>query len=100
MVTNNTSEYSHAATSTHDVRGSGLSVANDSPLLVLITEVERDHFRTVEDSGANLNVLLIWNIVRRHAGLPRISRDDLPAWDGNRYTMPAGSRLLANLSSP
>ncbi len=64
----------------------------------LMTKVETDHFRTNEDTGANLNALTVWNCLRRHAGLPYISRDDLPAYDGtaDAYLMPSGSRLLTN----
>lgn len=45
-----------------------------------IKRVESAHFRTNEDTGANLNAILIWNMVRRHVGLPRIDIDDLPAY--------------------
>lgn len=49
-------------------------------LLIIIEEIEKDHFRTNEDTGANLNALLIWNIIRGKAGLPRLRKDDLPAY--------------------
>lgn len=45
-----------------------------------INEVEKAHFRTNQDTGANLNALLIWNLVRKHVGLPRLEVDDLPAY--------------------
>lgn len=64
--------------------------------LAFIFAVESSHFRTVEDTGANPNAMLIWNIVRQRVGLPRISKDDLPAWDGRTYAMPANSFLTTN----
>jgi hypothetical protein len=69
---------------------------NGETLLTFIERVERAHFRTVEDTGSNLNALLIWNAVREHAGLPRISRDDLARYDETtgRYVTPEGSKLL------
>lgn len=45
-----------------------------------IKDVESRHFRTNEDTGANLNALMIWNLVRKHAGLPKLETDDLPAY--------------------
>jgi hypothetical protein len=45
-----------------------------------IKEVEGHHFRTNHDTGANLNALFVWNILRRRAGLPSISKNDLPAF--------------------
>jgi hypothetical protein len=67
------------------------------PLLDFIREVEDAHFRTECDTGANLNVLLIWNLVRKEAGLPWLQKSDLPTWDGEKYAMPADSRLLSNV---
>jgi hypothetical protein len=61
----------------------------------LIATVERAHFRTTEDTGANPCAMTVMNALRRAAGLPYISRDDLPAWDGKAYVQPAGSKLLA-----
>ncbi len=67
-------------------------------LLDLIRKVEADMFRTVTDTGANLNALCVWNTLRRHAGLPRLTKDDLPAYDAERkgYVMPPDSKLLTN----
>jgi hypothetical protein len=45
-----------------------------------VKEVEESHFRTNEDTGANSNALLIWNMVREHVGLPRLDILDLPAY--------------------
>lgn len=63
-----------------------------------MAEVEAAHFRTVEDTGANPCALLVWNALRRRAGLPWLSKEQLPAWDGKAYTMPPESTLLANKS--
>lgn len=45
-----------------------------------VAQVEAAHFRTAADTGANHNALMIWNIVRRHVGLPELTPEDLPAW--------------------
>jgi hypothetical protein len=45
-----------------------------------ISEVEASYFRSAYDTGANLNALLIWNLVRENAGLPRLKLTDLPAY--------------------
>lgn len=50
----------------------------DTRLTDMIADVEKRHFRTEHDTGANPNVLMIWNIVREYAGLPLLERDDLP----------------------
>ena len=42
-----------------------------------IKKVENDHFRTDQDTGAHPNALLIWNIVRQHVGLPKLSISQL-----------------------
>lgn len=42
-----------------------------------IEGIESRHFRTASDTGANPNALFVWNILREHAGLPRLTRDDL-----------------------
>ncbi len=62
----------------------------------LMAKVESAHFRTVTDTGANPNAMVIWNALRRAAGLPGLSKDDLPAHDETRdqYVCPEGSRLL------
>lgn len=49
-------------------------------LIKLIDQVEKAHFRTVDDTGANSCAMLIWNIVRNEAGLPRLQLSDLPAY--------------------
>jgi hypothetical protein len=48
--------------------------------LKFIESVEKAHFRTNEDTGANPNALLIWNLVRKNCGLAPLSKDDLPAY--------------------
>ena len=48
--------------------------------LDFIKSIEQAHFRTSTDTGANLNALLIWNCVREHVGLPRLTLGDLPAF--------------------
>lgn len=45
-----------------------------------IESVERCHFRTREDTGANPNAMFIWNLVREEAGLPILTSRDLAAW--------------------
>lgn len=62
----------------------------------LIAAVEAAHFRTVDDTGAHPCAMTVLNCMRREAGLPYLSRDDLPAWDGTRYAAPPTSRLLSN----
>ena len=42
-----------------------------------IQRVEGSFFRTGHDWGANPNALLVWNLVREHAGMDRLTRDDL-----------------------
>lgn len=49
-------------------------------MIKFIHEVEQAHFRTEHDSGANLNAMMIWNIVRNKAGLPPLAKKDLRAW--------------------
>lgn len=45
-----------------------------------VNKVEKAHFRTVHDTGANGQAMLVWNMVREHVGLPRICLNDLPAY--------------------
>lgn len=45
-----------------------------------IAEVERQHFRTDEDTGANSNGLMIWNLVRKEFGYVPLMKQDLPAF--------------------
>ncbi len=46
----------------------------------LVVQVERSHFRTDADTGANSCAMLIWQYVRREAGLPPLTVKDLPSW--------------------
>lgn len=46
-------------------------------LVEFINDVEACHFRTAGDTGANLNAMFIWNIVRNWAGMERLTTDDL-----------------------
>lgn len=46
-------------------------------LLDFIADVESRHFRTQYDTGANMNAMIIWNMVRKFAGLEELTRDDL-----------------------
>lgn len=58
-----------------------------------IKQVESAHFRTNEDTGAVLNALFIWNLVRKHVGLPRLDMGDLPAYcetHGDYHVIRAG----------
>jgi hypothetical protein len=48
--------------------------------LDFIKEVEKHHFRSAGDTGAHPNAMMIWNIVRRHVGLPRLTEEDLPRY--------------------
>jgi hypothetical protein len=59
-----------------------------------IKEVEKAHFRTVNDTGANPTAILVMNHFRMLAKYNPISKADLPAWDGVRYAMPDNSGLL------
>lgn len=45
-----------------------------------VQDVENRFFRTNQDTGANSNAMMIWNLVRNHFGLPRLRKDDLPSW--------------------
>lgn len=45
--------------------------------LEFIADIERRFFRTEHDSGADLNALMIWNLVRQEAGLPKLQVLDL-----------------------
>jgi hypothetical protein len=44
-----------------------------------VAKIEENYFRTNEDVGASLNVLLIWNQVRQHLGLEKLEIKDLRA---------------------
>lgn len=46
-------------------------------LLEAIEIVEKAHFRTHQDTGANFNAMVVQNHFRRLAGLPRLSTVDL-----------------------
>lgn len=74
---------------------------NNTPSLIeAIAAVERDHFRTVDDTGANPCAMLVLNYLRRQAGLPLISKDHLSKWDETvkRYVLPFDSQLLDNVN--
>ena len=45
-----------------------------------VEKIERAHFRTDEDTGANLNALFIWNLVRKELGLDNLQKSDLPSY--------------------
>ena len=66
-------------------------------ITALMELVERDHFRTVDDTGANGCAMLVWNALRKHAGLPPLGKEDLRQWDGKKYVLPENSRLIQNL---
>lgn len=51
-------------------------MSNDAFLL----KVERAHFRTDADTGANPAVMMIWNMVRQHFGKRPLEIADLPAF--------------------
>lgn len=45
-----------------------------------ISNVESKHFRTVHDTGANSNTLMVWNEVRKYAGLDSLGLNNLSKW--------------------
>lgn len=49
-------------------------------LLEFIKQTESRFFRTDCDTGANPQVLMIWNQVRAFAGLHRLKKTDLPTF--------------------
>jgi hypothetical protein len=42
-----------------------------------IADVESRHFRTGHDTGAHPSALFVWNLLRQHAGMERLTEDDL-----------------------
>lgn len=58
--------------------------------LEMVMKIESNYFRTQSDTGAGENALLIWNRVRKKIGLEPLTMQDLPAWDGKRYTSKTG----------
>ena len=46
-------------------------------MILVINEIESNHFRTEHDTGANPNALFIWNLVRKSQGLPSLKLEDL-----------------------
>jgi hypothetical protein len=70
-------------------------------LLAVMEEIEKEHFRTVEDTGANPCALLVWNALRRRVGLPSVWKEDLASYDDvkGEYVMPKDSKLLTNKQS-
>lgn len=65
-------------------------------IVEVIKEVEVAHFRTIHDTGANQQAMIVMNSFRRAVGLPFIHREDLPTWDEAKkgYYMPVESKLL------
>lgn len=61
-----------------------MNTINKDSLLSFIHEIEQAHFRTEHDTGANLNARLLWNALRRYAGLPHIRAKDLRYYDEAR----------------
>lgn len=57
-----------------------MTIIENIELHNLIATVEADHFRTDQDTGANSNTLLVWNRVRKYAGLPELTKEQLPAF--------------------
>lgn len=55
--------------------------------LEFVEQIEKAHFRTRNDTGANLNALLIWNCVRKHVGLKPLTVEDLPAFCDTHNTV-------------
>lgn len=49
-------------------------------LAEFIERVEQAHFRTDCDTGANECAMLVWNLVRKYAGKPRLRRSDLRSY--------------------
>lgn len=62
-------------------------------LLALVERVEKAHFRTHQDTGANPCALMVWNIVRQEAGLPRLTSRDLMVRALTDYQQWAGRAL-------
>lgn len=62
----------HKSTIPADYRG-----RDQMSLVEFIEDVEACHFRTGHDTGANLNAMMIWNIVREWAGMESLDHDDL-----------------------
>ncbi|RYY74485.1 MAG: hypothetical protein EOO52_13045 [Gammaproteobacteria bacterium] len=61
-----------------------------------IKTAEADHFRTTSDTGSNFHAMVILNVARVTAGLPTLTVNDLPRWNGvDKYVIPAQSNLLA-----
>lgn len=51
--------------------------AKPEGLAQFVTKVERAHFRTHHDTGAEEGALMIWNMVRAQAGMPPLTQEDL-----------------------
>lgn len=45
-----------------------------------VKRIEASYFRTNQDTGAAENAMFIWNLVRKHVGLPPLNVNDLPAY--------------------
>ena len=65
-------------------------------ILDFIRKVETNYLRTNIDAGATENALLMLNTARSMIGMPNITIQDLPKWNGEKYVMPPNSNLLAN----
>ena len=56
----------------------GSHIKTDINVQEMIETIERRHFRTAYDTGANSNALIVWNSVRDFCGLPYKGIADLP----------------------
>ena len=54
--------------------------SSELELLAFIEKTENSYFRTDGDIGANWNALIVWNQVRKFAGLKELDKDDLPTY--------------------
>lgn len=72
------------------------SEIGEKTLIEAIRDCELKHFRTDQDTGASEHAQIVLNTFRHNAGLPPISKNDLPVWDGKQYAAPIHSNLIAN----
>jgi hypothetical protein len=66
----------HAGGHSEAETGAGEIMSDDA----FILKIERAHFRTDDDTGANPAVMMIWNLVRQHFGKPPLTIEELPAF--------------------
>jgi hypothetical protein len=68
-------------------------------IIQAIENVEKAHFRTQQDTGSNLNAMLIWRALRKELGLPDLNVSDLRKYNEvtEKYELPKNSRLIENL---